>query len=176
MGKSKADKMKRYCLILFSIILLSTTIVGCSSKNSDEADDSFVATNHDELIYEETISPNKEYVTSDKDIVNYTIQIYQDEENAIIVNADSNSGFFDKLQYVLQYDKPISEADVKIQWTTLMGNPESTEDNQLAIARVSISSNGEVFSERKINFVNKGLEIVIDTINKSRNGNSYDRQ
>lgn len=37
------------------------------------------------------------------------------------------------------------------------------------IAHVSISSNGEVFSERTINFVNKGLEIVIDTINKSRN-------
>ena len=33
-----------------------------------------------------------------------------------------------------------------------MGNPEASADDQLAIAQVSISKNGKVFSERKINF------------------------
>ena len=112
---------------------------------------------------------NKEYVTSDEDIVNYTIQIYQNTKNYdIIVNADSNSGFFEKTQYVLDYDKPISKSDVNIEWTTLMGNPKYTEKDQLAVANVSISSNNDVFSKRKINFFSKGIEIIVDTINQSK--------
>jgi hypothetical protein len=31
-----------------------------------------------------------------------------------------------------------------------MGNPEPTKDDQLAIAQVSISENGEIISQRKI--------------------------
>lgn len=137
-------------------------------KNSNKDDITLIPTENDELICEETISPNKEYVTSDEDIVNYTIQIYQNTKNNIIVNADSNSGFFEKTQYVLDYDKPISKSDVNVEWTTLMGNPKYTEKDQLAVANVSISSNNEVFSKRKINFFSKGIEIIVDTINQNK--------
>ncbi|WP_195572823.1 hypothetical protein [Clostridium paraputrificum] len=161
--------MKRCRISVLLILLIFTTFIGCSSKNSNKDDSSFIPTPNDELICEETISPNKEYVTSGEDIVNYTIQIYQNTENDdIIVNADSNSGFFEKTQYVLDYDKPISKSDVNIEWTTLMGNPKYTEKDQLAVANVSISSNNDVFSKRKINFFSKGIEIVVDTINQSK--------
>ena len=150
------------------ILLVFTTFIGCSSKNRNKDDITLIPTENDELICEETISPNKEYVTSDEDIVNYTIQIYQNTKNNIIVNADSNSGFFEKTQYVLDYDKPISKSDVNVEWTTLMGNPKYTEKDQLAVANVSISSNNEVFSKRKINFFSKGIEIIVDTINQNK--------
>ena len=161
--------MKRCRISVLLILLIFTTFIGCSSKNSNKDDSSFIPTANDELICEETISPNKEYVTSGEDIVNYTIQIYQNTENDdIIVNADSNSGFFEKTQYVLDYDKPISKSDVNIEWTTLMGNPKYTEKDQLAVANVSISSNNDVFSKRKINFFSKGIEIIVDTINQNK--------
>ena len=160
--------MKRCIESVFLILLVFTTFIGCSSKNSNKDDITLIPTENDELICEETISPNKEYVTSDEDIVNYTIQIYQNTNNNIIVNADSNSGFFEKTQYVLDYDKPISKSDVNVEWTTLMGNPKYTEKNQLAVANVSISSNNEVFSKRKINFFSKGIEIIVDTINQNK--------
>ena len=160
--------MKRCIKSVLLILLVFTTFIGCSSKNSDNYDSSFIPTANDELICEETISPNKEYVTSDEDIVNYTIQIYQNTKNNIIVNADSNSGFFEKTQYVLDYDKPISKSDVNVEWTTLMGNPKYTEKDQLAVANVSISSNNEVFSKRRINFFSKGIEIIVDTINQNK--------
>ena len=51
---------------------------------------------------------------------------------------------------------------------SLMGNPKYTEKDQLAVANVSISSNNDVFSKRKINFFSKGIEIVVDTINQSK--------
>lgn len=69
--------MKRCIKSVFLILLVFTTFIGCSSKNSNKDDITLIPTENDELICEETISPNKEYVTSDEDIVNYTIQIYQ---------------------------------------------------------------------------------------------------
>ena len=66
--------MKRCRISVLLILLIFTTFIGCSSKNSNKDDSSFIPTANDELICEETISPNKEYVTSGEDIVNYTIQ------------------------------------------------------------------------------------------------------
>ena len=112
------------------------------------------------------IRDSKEYVESEEDIVNYSIEVYQDEDYKVLVNAKSNSEFFETLQYELEYDQEITESDIAIEWTTLMGNPKATEHDQLAIAYVSISENGQVFSERKISFGNKAIEIIIDTLNK----------
>lgn len=80
-----------------------------------------------------------------------------------------NFPFVGKLQRTRNrklYDQEITESDIAIEWTTLMGNPKATEQEQIAIAYVSISENGQVFSERKISFGNKAIEIIRDTINK----------
>lgn len=162
--------MKKKCII-FVITMLALFIIALVLiylVNNTKKENKLVSTTNAELIYTETISPNEEYVTSEKDIVNYSVEVYQNKDNDIIVNADSTSGFFEKLQYVLEYDKTISKQDISIEWTTLMGNPEATKDNQLCIAKVSISENGKTFSERKINFINKGIDIVTDMIEQNK--------
>lgn len=157
--------MKKNIILLFLLSLILMISVGCSVQNKDNSDSSIIDTSNEKLVYEETISPNKDYVTSSEDVVNYEVQIFQDKENNIIVNADSNSKLFDKIQYVVNYDKPITKDDIKVKWITFMGNTEHKKDDQLAVADISIYSNDEVFSQRKINFVNKGMEIVVDAIN-----------
>ncbi|KHD16152.1 hypothetical protein AB2T96_00900 [Clostridium butyricum] len=159
--------MKQKIILILLILLTSISIVGYLSKNRQKTTNSFVDTTINELVYEETLSPNKKYVQSEKDIVNYTIQIHQNKNNDIIVNADSNSDFFNKIQYILEYDKPISKTDVMIQWTTLMGNTEPTKENQLVNANISISSDGNIFNERKINFISNEVKLIIDTLNKN---------
>ena len=159
--------MKQKIILILLILLTSISIVGYLSKNRQKTTNSFVDTTINELVYEETLSPNKKYVQSEKDIVNYTIQIHQNKNNDIIVNADSNSDFFNKIQHILEYDKPISKTDVMIQWTTLMGNTEPTKENQLVNANISISSDGNIFNERKINFISNEVKLIIDTLNKN---------
>ncbi|WP_321993931.1 hypothetical protein [Clostridium butyricum] len=159
--------MKQKIILILLILLTSISIVGYLSKNRQKTTNSFVDTTINELVYEETLSPNEKYVQSEKDIVNYTIQIHLNKNNDIIVNADSNSDFFNKIQYILEYDKPISKTDVMIQWTTLMGNTEPTKENQLVNANISISSDGNIFNERKINFISNEVKLIIDTLNKN---------
>lgn len=73
------------------MVILFVSVVGCSSQEIHDL-------NGSKLIYEETISPNREYVENEEDIVDYTIEIYQDNENNILVYSTSNSEFFDPLQ------------------------------------------------------------------------------
>ena len=65
------------------------------------------------LICEETVSPNKDYITDEKDLVNYT---------------------------------------------------EASEKDEIGLAHVSISKDGEVFSEKTISFVAKAVNAVTDVI------------
>ena len=43
--------------------------------------------------------------------------------------------------------------EIDVYKRQLMGNPISTKDDQLGIAYVSISENGELVSKRKISFI-----------------------
>lgn len=156
---------KNKIFFMFVIFLIVFSLSGCSSKDTENNDDLAIDQNM-ELIYEETISPNKEYAEKEEDIVNYTVEVYQDKDNVILVNSKSNSEFFKPLQYELELDTNVSKEDVDIEWTTLMGNPTSTKDDQLSIDYVSISEDGEVVSKRKISFVNRAIEMIEDTLDK----------
>ena len=68
------------------------------------------------LICEETVSPNKDYITDEKDLVNYTVRVYQEKNNDIIVYAESNSPLFDEAQYIVICDHAITADDVHIKW------------------------------------------------------------
>ena len=139
---------------LYIAALLALATAGCAAKDNKATNNSADAEAAD-LLYQATVSPNEQYTESDADVVYYTVEIYQNEENGIIVSADSNSEFFDRMQYVIPCDEKISEADIQVEWTTLMGNPKPVKDDQLAVAQVTISENGEIISQRKINFARK---------------------
>lgn len=155
----KRNRLLFLCLI-FIVMLISA---GCS-LSSGEKDTGIVLPEDMCLVYEETISPNRDYVQLEEDIVNYTVEIYQDKDNNIFVYAHSNSAFFEGILYEVEYDESITTSDINIEWTTLMGNPEPAEEDQLAVADVSISENGEIFSQRKINFMLNAFEIIGDVL------------
>ena len=148
--------LKRFFSIAVMVILF-VSVVGCSSQEIHDLNDS-------KLIYEETISPNREYVENEEDIVDYTIEIYQDNENNILVYSTSNSEFFDPLQCEIEWDEKMNESDIFIKWTTLMGSQTSNQDDQFALANVSFLKDGQVVQEVKINFVDQEIEIIKEII------------
>ena len=121
--------------------------------------------NNENLIYEKTISPNENFVSKEEDKVFYTIKIYQNN-NEIRVVSSSNSSFSKDISYVIENNNKITENDINIEWQTIMGDTNFTEENQIAVAVISIYSNGEIISQRKVNFISKAVDIVVDTINK----------
>lgn len=159
--------MKRSHVILLFITLLATLLLsGCSSGSSDAAS-ALVSTDKMQLIDSQTVYPNPQDIASKEDRVYYTVEVYQDKDNTILVQADSNFKLFEKTQYTVDSDQALTKADVSIKWTTLMGSTEATQDDELAIADISLSHNGTVFSEKKINFVTKAIDIVVDGIEKN---------
>lgn len=133
---------------------------GCGAKTTDNASDMA----NMNLICEETISPNEAYAASEADLVFYTVKVYQGQENQIVVSSESNSAFFEPLRKEMAYDREITEDDIDIQWTTIMGNPEPTEGDQLAVAHVSVLQDGTPIGAWKISFVNQGIEWIEETL------------
>lgn len=159
--------MKRSHVISLFITLLATLLLsGCFSGSSDAAS-ALVSTDKMQLIDSQTVYPNPQDTADKEDRVYYTVEVYQDKDNTILVQADSNFKLFEKTQYTVDFDQVLTKSDVSIRWTTLMGSTEATQDDELAIADISLLHDGTVFSEKKINFVTKAIDIVVDGIEKN---------
>ena len=144
-------------LLIFFVICFS--LVGCSSNNSQTEENT-----DEKVIFESTISPNEEYVESKDEVVTQTIKVSQNEEGEIFVEASSNSAFFEKMSYLVEYYKEIDEKDVEVKWLTLMVSDKATKENQLCVADVIIKDGAEVVSERKVNFAKKAIETIVEDV------------
>ena len=150
--------------IIFLLVIMLLLLISCVfyiNRNNMKT----LNIKEDNLIYEETVSPNENYVSLDNEKVFYTIKVYQND-NKIIVKSSSNTSFTKELQYEIKYNQELTKNDIKIKWTTLMGDTNYTEENQIAIAVVTLSHNGEIFSQRKISFVSNAIDIILNSINQ----------
>ena len=114
------------------------------------------------VVFEETVSPNEEYASSEEDVVYYTVRVTQAAPGTATVSAESNSGFFEPVSYEIECDGELSADDVSVKWTTLMGDTEPSEDDQIAVAEVSVRAGDGSSYERKISFVTRALEMAAE--------------
>ena len=153
-------KSKRMIVVAVSSIVLCLSLFFIFQNETDTS-----TSNEDlTLIYEETVSPNKKYVSNKKDIVHYTIKIYQEDKNTVQVHAESNSPIFENTNYRVDYNQKISKEDIQIKWMTLSGSTEAKKSDQLGLANVKILKDGSVVNEKVISFVGKGVKAIRDVI------------
>lgn len=146
-------KLKRLVAVFF--LLISMSVSGCASKD--------IVDKNNNLIYQESISPNEQYVDNQEDVVHYTVEVYQENDDTLSIHAKSNSKLFEPLDYEFYIDKSFSKDDITVEWTTLMGSAEATKENQLCIAMVKVKGTNEAI---KINFINRGIELIEDALAK----------
>ena len=143
--------MKKVTAVLAVLCLACTLVLlGCG------------ATSTGTVVFEETVSPNEKYVSSEADVVYYTVRVTQAAPGTATVSAESNSGFFEPVSYEVACDGELSADDVSVEWTTLMGNPEPSEDDQIAVAVVSVRTGDGGTDERKVSFVTGALKMVAE--------------
>lgn len=153
-------KSKRIIVVVVSSIVLCLCLFFIFQIEKDTS-----ISNEDlTLIYEETVSPNKKYVSNKKDIVHYTIKIYQEDKNTVQVHAESNSPVFENTNYSVDYNQKLSKEDIQIKWMTLSGSTEPKKNDQLGLANVKILKDGSVVNEKVISFVGKGVKAITDVI------------
>lgn len=153
-------KSKRIIVVVVSSIVLCLSLFFIFQIEKDTS----ISNKDLTLIYEETVSPNKKYVSNKKDIVHYTIKIYQEDKNTVQVHAESNSPIFENTNYRVDYNQKISKKDIQIKWMTLSGSTEAKKSDQLGLANVKILKDGSVFNEKVISFVGKGVKAITDVI------------
>ena len=146
-------KLRRLVVLFF--LLISMSISGCASKD--------IVDKNNNLIYQESISPNEKYVDNKEDVVHYTVEVYQENDDTLSIHAKSNSKLFEPLDYEFYIDKSFSKDDITVEWTTLMGSTEVTKENQLCVAMVKVKGTNEAI---KINFINRGIELIEDALAK----------
>ena len=153
---------------LSTILTAALTIVaafflfGCDAQPA--ADESIGGDPDETVVLEETISPNAEYAESEGDIVYYTVRVMQDASGMATVSAESNSRFFEPVSYDVANAGDLTADDVSVAWTTLMGSPETSEDDQFAVAVVSVRTADGGTDERKISFVTGALEMIAEAM------------
>lgn len=153
-------KSKRMIVVVVSSIVLCLCLFFIFQIEKDTS-----ISNEDlTLIYEETVSPNKKYVSNKKDIVHYTIKIYQEDKNTVQVHAESNSPIFENTNYRVDYNQKLSKEDIQIKWMTLSGSTEPKKSDQLGLANIKILKDGSVVNEKVISFVGKGVKAIRDVI------------
>lgn len=153
-------KSKRMIVVVVSSIVLCLCLFFIFQIEKDTSTSNKDLT----LIYEEKVSPNKEYVSNKKDIMHYTIKIYQEDKNKVYVYAESNSPIFENTNYRVDYKQKISKEDIQIKWMTLSGSTEPKKSDQLGLANVKILKDGSVVNEKVISFVGKGVKAITDVI------------
>lgn len=153
-------KSKRMIVVVVSSIVLCLCLFFIFQIEKDTSTSNKDLT----LIYEETVSPNKKYVSNKKDIVHYTIKIYQEDKNTVQVHAESNSPIFENTNYRVDYNQKLSKEDIQIKWMTLSGSTEAKKSDQLGLANVKILKDGSVVNEKVISFVGKGVKAITDVI------------
>ena len=153
-------KSKRIIVVVVSSIVLCLSLFFMFRNEKDTSSSNKDLT----LVYEEKVSPNKKYVSDKKDIVHYTIKIYQEDKNTVQVHAESNSPIFENTNYTVDYNQKLSKEDIQIKWMTLSGSTEPKKNNQLGLANVKIFKDGSVVNEKVISFVSKGVKAITDVI------------
>lgn len=164
--KKLIHKQKSISIILIMSLIAVGFICGIATGLSRKNRENVNNIINEKMIYKNTISPNENFVENENDKVFYTIEVYQND-NDIKVVANSNSSFTKEISYEIESDTQITENDVNVEWETIMGDTNFAKENQIAVAVISISSNGEVISQRKVNFISKAVDIIVDTINKN---------
>ncbi len=144
-------------ILLIAVLVCSLIGIYFLDRHNKKTEDPFInIVNSNQLIKESTEKYN-------------SIRVYQ-QKGQLIVNAESESDFFDGAQFTIPTKGEIDASKVEIIWTTVMGGPVETEGNERVVAEIRVQEEGEIIFDKKINFAKKGMDIVVDMLEKNAKG------
>lgn len=148
--------MRRKIIIIIVVMLIFWGCTMLIVKNND---------NEKREMFSAPVKNNELLVCSEEGF--NSIKVYR-KENQIVVNAESESDFFEGTQFSVGTSGEITPENVEIIWMTIGGGTEQVEDNDRIIAEIKIYDNDELICDTKINFAKKAIDAIEDVL--ERNG------
>lgn len=144
---------KRIIIAIVVALLFLGCVISLYRNNVEKQSDSF-----------QISVDNEELVASSREGYN-SVMIYE-QENLLVVNAESDAVFFDGVQFTIKTQGEVKPEDIQIIWTTLGGGTESTEDNDFIIAEIKICEKDKLIVDTKINFAKKAFDAIEDVLER----------
>ena len=135
------------------VVVVAIVLLGCVIFL-----DSYKINNEEQRIPVQIAIDNGELLVSSREGYNY-VTIYK-KENSLVIYAESDTVYFDGAQFIVETQGKVEPEDIEVIWTTLGGGTERTEDNDLIIAEIKISEDNNLIFDTKVNFAQKGFEIL----------------
>lgn len=146
---------KKVIIITIVVLAILESVIFCYKQNAENS-----------KRYAQNSMDNEIVLTSSSEGYN-SVVVYQ-LNNALIVSAESEAAFFDGVRYEVETQGNVDSSDIDIVWTNIGGGTEKTEDNDLIIAEIKISEDGELISDNKINFAKKAFDAIEDVLKNSK--------
>ena len=144
---------KKLIITIVEILLLLVSIIFLRLNNMKEKKESSQEfTDYGELLISSTEGYN-------------SIEVYK-EDNVLVINAISESAFFDGAQYTVETQGKVKPEDIEIIWMTLSGGTERKEDDDFVIAEIKISEDNKLIADKKINFIKKAFDAIEDVLER----------
>ena len=163
-------KIKLVGILAAAVMLIFVAVTAyLHEKNADKSEEIFVIpVNNDELF----VSSEEKY---------NSIKVYK-QTNMLVINAQSETAFFDGAQFTVETDGKITPEDIEITWMTIGGNTEQAEDNDRIIAEIKIYSNREealkAAEEEKEKLMREAVEKEVQRLkmqeNAKKEANSFE--
>lgn len=140
------------CVFVVFLIGILTSLK--DTQNLDQNSETYISLDEKNLITTSTVGYN-------------SISVYQIDKE-IIINAQSDTAFFDDKQFTVNVNKEITADDIEILWSGIGGKKVKVDENsnalrsELLFGYITIKEDDKIVFEKTIDFAEKAIDAIED--------------
>lgn len=140
------------CVFVVFLIGILTSLK--DTQNLDQNSETYISLDEKNLITTSTVGYN-------------SISVYQIDKE-IIINAQSDTAFFDDQQFTVDVNEEITADDIEILWSGIGGKKVKIDENsnalrsELLFGYIIIKEDDKIVFEKTVNFAEKAIDAIED--------------
>ena len=138
------------CVFVVFLIGILTSLK--DTQNLDQNSETYISLDEKNLITTSTVGYN-------------SISVYQIDKE-IIINAQSDTAFFDDQQFTVDVNEEITADDIEILWSGIGGKKVKIDENsnalrsELLFGYIIIKEDDKIVFEKTVNFAEKAIDAI----------------
>lgn len=151
------------CVFVVFLIGILTSLK--DTQNLDQNSETYISLDEKNLITTSTVGYN-------------SISVYQIDKE-IIINAQSDTAFFDDQQFTVDVNEEITADDIEILWSGIGGKKVKIDENsnalrsELLFGYIIIKEDDKIVFEKTVNFAEKAIDAIEEVYENEMQDNKW---